>query len=642
MHFFKIFSIALDSQHIFHPFRLEKKGDYPSLMRRIQGIGLLILTIPATFCLGTGVYLFWANRRLEKIEKRNQTDLEKRVQKAFNNNQNISSLTNLRHLFKEVIQDIQLGRTEMASEKIKLLPKQDAQIYQQLIRTAIAYDRVDTIPSILQSIDCDLDLHSIPLFKAKSSKMATEIINGFGNDKKEIFLNQPWDINGNSALHKASNINVVKVLVENGALYKKNYAGDFPLHTCQDREIAKYLVKKFPDELNRRNNKNETALFTTPISIKKILLEKGANPNAADQEKRTLLHTCEDIEVAKLLINNGADLKKQDKNGKMPLHTNPNLEVKKLLTDTIAKSSIPWIEQNITVLGNTNIEECKLFCFAELHTDWEFRDYFTQVIQKYYQEEDIILVEGHSLYKKVSYKQSTQLLQLNGDYLIYGWEPENIEEISTYFNLHANMHDQLIQFGKSIKRRLSGINPSTDKEWSELQVIFKEAAEKITELNQYYQSDHDQILNIHEILQDVYKGLRNKTFVFIELDKGLTCFIRKILKKLEKCQEKALYSNLGENALNEIYDAVPVRNESLIHSINKWLAEGKKVFVIAGAGHFINFPNKPCSDTVQECIQKRNFILSTRNCNFNENIKELNPSFSQLPTSTITGNLFNN
>ena len=80
--------------------------------------------------------------------------------------------------------------------------------------------------------------------------------------------------------------------------------------------------------------------------------------------------------------------------------------------------------------------------------------------------------------------------------------------------------------------------------------------------------------------------------------------------------------------MEKIKDLIPLRNDSLIKEINKYREEGRKVFVIAGASHLLEFPKpwKSCKE-VQEVLRQQKFIVIVNENNFTKKIAELNSNF---------------
>lgn len=76
------------------------------------------------------------------------------------------------------------------------------------------------------------------------------------------------------------------------------------------------------------------ACSSNDLKNAKLLIEKGANVGARDDENcQPLHHACisDNYEIAKLLIDNGADVEAQDSNGMRPLHYAYDLNIAKLL-----------------------------------------------------------------------------------------------------------------------------------------------------------------------------------------------------------------------------------------------------------------------------------------------------------------------
>jgi len=150
---------------------------------------------------------------------------------------------------------------------------------------------------------------------------------------------------GYSALFLAAGFNrldVAKVLLKEGAsLDTRSDNGDTPLHNA-----AKYahsdvieLFLRYDADLEARNLSGRTPLLcafdlitkqdiaTTYIHLIELLLEKGAKPDARDNEEKTLLHLVVDLEsedmacqVTQQLLERGVSVDVRDKTNSTALH----------------------------------------------------------------------------------------------------------------------------------------------------------------------------------------------------------------------------------------------------------------------------------------------------------------------------------
>ncbi len=137
------------------------------------------------------------------------------------------------------------------------------------------------------------------------------------------------DSNGNTALYLAahrSNINLVKLLLENGASSNiKNDRGNTPLHRTKDSDTAKLLIQNGAST-NAKNNNSEIPLYMALGSKDKKLIEelaKGVDFLITDKDNNTLLHQAVkqiNNDFAEQLMNQKPSLiNKMNNNNETPL-----------------------------------------------------------------------------------------------------------------------------------------------------------------------------------------------------------------------------------------------------------------------------------------------------------------------------------
>lgn len=154
-----------------------------------------------------------------------------------------------------------------------------------------------------------------------------------------------------AALSKKSDINTIKILLENGAdINTKTIEKNTPLMaatTNNNVDIVDFLLKNGAD-VNAINSDGRTALINTKNSnIIQLLLDHGADPNIQDENGVTALmitagksHEENNIQGVKLLLDHGADPNLLQQGGWSALmfairksNSTSNLETVKLLLD---------------------------------------------------------------------------------------------------------------------------------------------------------------------------------------------------------------------------------------------------------------------------------------------------------------------
>ena len=88
---FNTFSIACDLNHIISPFQRREKSQTPSIWDRIGGIALLILMTPLTLGVLTGLYLYWANKKVTWIKNQDVNPSDQKTINVFNNQEGIAT-----------------------------------------------------------------------------------------------------------------------------------------------------------------------------------------------------------------------------------------------------------------------------------------------------------------------------------------------------------------------------------------------------------------------------------------------------------------------------------------------------------------------------------------------------------------------
>ncbi len=155
-------------------------------------------------------------------------------------------------------------------------------------------------------------------------------------DAAKRLLDNGADINGGSAsrtpLHLAVDANhaeVVELLLARGANTKDGVSS--PLHIAAEkgyRQIAQMLIKSGANVNAGAGSYQGTPLLVAcnngKAALVQFLLDKSADIQAVDGEKRTALHLAAqrgDMETVQLLLQRGASVNTQDKSGHTPLQS---------------------------------------------------------------------------------------------------------------------------------------------------------------------------------------------------------------------------------------------------------------------------------------------------------------------------------
>jgi ankyrin repeat protein len=147
-----------------------------------------------------------------------------------------------------------------------------------------------------------------------------------------------WGSSRKTPLHYAWNIDMMRLLVNNGAdLTLKDASGQTPLYVAAERariEKATFLLECGAD-IEAEDNYGSTPLFAAIHNVDtysyqrnkndeqemvRLLLQNGANVDVDDSHGCTPLHCAESVYVMKLLVDNGADVHAKTVHGGTPLH----------------------------------------------------------------------------------------------------------------------------------------------------------------------------------------------------------------------------------------------------------------------------------------------------------------------------------
>lgn len=300
-----------------------------------------------------------------------------------------------------------------------------------------------------------------------------------------------------------------------------------------------------------------------------------------------------------------------------------------------------WAKKNLIGLGNSNLSESTVIGVAEDHTDECFRAAVAYLFNARFnlkqedgnQKGDIILVEGLEVGKEKKREDHCQTKYLKSECMVRGWEPKNFESLNgSSFKKSEEKYEELVKGIKHFED-IKTKKDFTEAELAALKIKLDEFVEKINNLNKYYKSKSEKVLNAGKILEYSFEKLKNK-MLSSEIEKqGLVLYavIINILQELEKNQEKALHKNMTHKEKQQIMKAIKKRNASLIAEINKYREEGHRVFIFAGASHLLQFPKpyRSCK-AVKECLHKNKFTIVTKRQFFKTRFKQLNPELKKF------------
>ena len=173
-----------------------------------------------------------------------------------------------------------------------------------------------------------------------------------------------------SVLHRDSFKQKAKLLARAGAdfssiLHKNGYSGNSlanltPLHLALgDVELVEFFIELGASANSRQDAGGNSLLHdVSKPEVAKVLLDKGADVNAKNDNGDTPLHRARDLEMAKVLLDKGADVNAKNNNGDTPLHEvvgsmSPSAARDKLVTMLLEnKADVNAVNNDgLTVLG---------------------------------------------------------------------------------------------------------------------------------------------------------------------------------------------------------------------------------------------------------------------------------------------------
>ncbi len=204
-------------------------------------------------------------------------------------------------------------------------------------KIAFRTDKTDTIPDeVLHDLLNKVYSNNLGLLHTATDPNLTKwlIQHGASPNLRTNNTNVQYSIGGKTPLHTAHNLDIIKILLENGAnINVTDEAGRTPLwyHSFENFSVdcINFFLDKGADiNITKSDGKNLLYLFTwthPDLNIQKKLLTQrhsGINVNIKNSDHRTPLHEAvrsNNLELVNLLISNGANPDVYDNNHLTPL-----------------------------------------------------------------------------------------------------------------------------------------------------------------------------------------------------------------------------------------------------------------------------------------------------------------------------------
>lgn len=277
-----------------------------------------------------------------------------------------------------------------------------------------------------------------------------------------------------------------------------------------------------------------------------------------------------------------------------------------------------WQKKNVTGLGNSQLDQAKVICFAEDHKDKCFRDAIAQIINEKYQKDDIVLVESADAGVECDLKDI--LKDVKEGCIAWGWDcKENLKSgqiIKKKFENQENKLNEFLHFAcvEEIKTLGEKKENLTKEEIVKLKIHIDELVKKVSDLNNVYQSQDDCIVNLEYYLNLAYNQLiegelKNKIVFYAAVQVVYATFQSSAYNIIYKPD------NFSFQEVESIYSDVKQRNASLIAEIEKYRKvgpENRKIFVIVGQSHVLKQSSLPSCEDVKACLFKDKFVTITR------------------------------
>lgn len=274
-------------------------------------------------------------------------------------------------------------------------------------------------------------------------------------------------------------------------------------------------------------------------------------------------------------------------------YANPTLnkKIKALWKKSYPQQDFP---SYYVILGNCDPKTAEIKLFCEEHTDQIVRKALGKKINQDYQHGDKILVEVLPAGKISTAEEHRQTQYVKPDYVIQGWEPENIatleiemlgEQKIAFNNFFAAMKDCLDFEIKKVNDLAIFIDKIVyfiklyveSAKYCIKEKIDSITSEKIAKIKNFLQ-ELNTLVAIHQTVDNT--DFRVKLF-------ELYFLIEEMKDQLTIAIEKTYMHNLKPENVKKIVEFFKKRNKSLGKEIDLNCKSEHKVFVIAGMAHFL-------------------------------------------------------